>query len=157
MQILRRSAALSFVPVLFVSLAWHGEKASKPIHLPRIDKFVDYFETTWIAGSFTLQHWNVYENDTYCKNNHVEGWHSRHKRVVGNPHPNIYEFVEDIQREQVATDISLLQLNAGAQLPRRSLPAITNNRKIKELKVRFAQSNVSLANYVRGMSAHINL
>ena len=30
-----------------------------------------------------LQHWSVYENDTYHTNNHVEGWHSRLKCVVG--------------------------------------------------------------------------
>ena len=75
-RFLRRTADLAFVPVWFVRIAWHGVKASKPTHLQRIDEFVDYFETTWIAGSFTLQHWNVYENDTYCTNNHVEGWNS---------------------------------------------------------------------------------
>ena len=73
------------------------------------------------------------------------------------PHPNIYEFVEAIQREQATTEIFILQLDAGAQSPRRSLGAISKNRNIKELKDRFVHTNVSLTDYVRGMSAHTNL
>ncbi len=73
---LRRTAALAFVPVRFVRLAWQGVKASKPTHLPRIDEFV---QSTWITGVFTLQHWNVYENDTYRTNNHESGWEATPK------------------------------------------------------------------------------
>ena len=156
-RFLRRTAALAFVPKRFVRLAWHGVKVSKPTHLPRIDEFVDYFESTWITGIFTLQHWNVYENNSYRTNNHVEGWHDRLKRVVGKSHPNIYEFIEVIQREQSSTEIAMLQLQAGAQPPRKGTRAITRDCKIKELKDRFAQNSVSLTDFVRGMSAHTNL
>ena len=89
--------------------------ASKPTHLPRIDDFFDYLETTWIGGRFMLQHWNVYENDTYCTNSHVKGWYTQLKRAVGKPQPNIDQLVEVIQREQAVTEISMLQLNTGAQ------------------------------------------
>ena len=99
----------------------------------------------------------MYENNTYRTNNHVEGWHNRLKRVVGKPHPNIYEFIQVIQREQAATEISMLQLDAGARPPRRGIRTIARDRKIKELKDCFAQNNVSLTDYVRGMSAHSNL
>ena len=60
-----RTAALAFSLVCKARLA--GVKASKPTYLPRIDEFVDCFKTTWITGSFTVQHWNVYENDTSHK------------------------------------------------------------------------------------------
>ena len=36
-------------------------------------------------------------------NNHVEGWHSRLKKVVGKPHPNIYEIIDVFKREEVST------------------------------------------------------
>ena len=32
-------------------------------------------------------------------NNHVEGWHSRLKKVVGKAHPNIFEIVEVFKKE----------------------------------------------------------
>ena len=48
-QFLRTTAALAFVPIRFVRLAWQGIKASAPTHLPRIEEFVEYFESTWLA------------------------------------------------------------------------------------------------------------
>ena len=47
--------------------------------------------------------WNVYQSDSFKTNNHLEGWHNRLKRLVGKAHPNVYEFVEVIQKEQTAT------------------------------------------------------
>ena len=44
------------------------------------------------------------------------------------------------------------QLEAGAHPPRRTLKAITRDRKIQELKERF-----TLEKYVQGMSAHTNV
>ncbi len=66
-------------------------------------------------------------------------------RVVGKPHPNIYEFIEVIQREQAATEISMLQLDAGARPPRRGIRAIARDRKIKD---RFAPKKFSLTEII---------
>ena len=54
-QFLRTTAALAFVPIRFVRLAWQGIKASAPTHLPRIEEFVEYFESTWLVGNFPVQ------------------------------------------------------------------------------------------------------
>ena len=96
----RRTAALAFAPIRFVRLAWQGIKADTP-ELPRIDEFVMYFETTWIAGTFHTSEW---ETEGPRTNNHLEGWHNRLRRVVGKYHPNIFECVEVFQREQVSTE-----------------------------------------------------
>ena len=40
-----------------------------------------------------------------CTNNHVEGWHSRLKKVVGKVHPNIFEIVEAFKKEQASTEV----------------------------------------------------
>ncbi len=45
-RFLRRTAALAFVPVRFVRLAWQAIEAAAP-PLPRIQEFVQYFEDTW--------------------------------------------------------------------------------------------------------------
>lgn len=58
------TAALAFVPTRFARLAWQGIKSSTPAHLPRIEEFVEYFETTWLVGNFPVQMWNVYEMKT---------------------------------------------------------------------------------------------
>ena len=53
---------------------------------------------------------------------------------VGKAHPNIYEFVQVIQKEQTVTEVFVLQLEAGARPPQRTLKAINTDRKIQELK-----------------------
>ena len=68
--------------------------------------------------------------------------------------PKYYEFIEVNQREQAATEISMLQLDAGARTPTRGIRAFTRDRKIKD---RFTQYNISLVDYVRGQSTHTNL
>jgi len=76
--------------------------------------------------------WNVYRSDSFRTNNHLEGWHNL-KQLVGKKRPNIYEFVEVIQKEQTATEVFVLQ-GAGARPPQRALKAINRDRKIQELK-----------------------
>ncbi len=91
-----------------------------PPQLPGIEEFIEYFEETWLVGQFPLQQWSVYDNDSFRTNNHLEGWHNRLKRVVGKAHPNMFEFVEVVQKEQTATEVLLAQLEAGARPPRRA-------------------------------------
>ena len=86
-QFLRTTAALAFVPIRFVRLAWQGIKASTPTHLPRIEEFVEYLESTWLIGNFPVQMWNVYENEDCRTNNHLEEWHKQLKCLVGKSHP----------------------------------------------------------------------
>ena len=80
--------------------------------------------------------WNIYRNDSFRTNNHLEGWHNYLKRLVGKAHPNFYEFVEIIQKEQTATKVFMLQLEAGTRPPRRTLKvkAINRDIKLQELK-----------------------
>ena len=73
---IHRKAVLAFVPICFVHLAWQGTKAYT-LELPRIDEFIMYLETTWIAGTFHTAEWNLYETEGSRTNNHLEGWHNR--------------------------------------------------------------------------------
>ena len=41
--------------------------------------------------------WNVFESGSVRTNNHVEGWHSRLKKVVWKAHSNIFEIVRRSQ------------------------------------------------------------
>ena len=57
-----RTAALAFVPIRFVHLAWQEIKADTP-ELPKIDEFVMYFKNTWIAETLHTAEWNLYETE----------------------------------------------------------------------------------------------
>ena len=69
----------------------------------------------------------------------------------------MYKFVEVIQKEQTPTEVSITQLEAGARPPRRTLKAITRDRKIQELKECFDTKTFTLEEYVQGMSTHTNV
>ena len=151
-----RTAALAFVPICFVHLSWQRIKADTP-ELPRIDEFIAYFETTWIAGTFHTADWNLYETEGLRSNNHLEGWHNRLQRVVGKSHPNIFECVEVFQREQVSTEVLIQQLAAGECPSCRKKRAIEKDQHIKELKERFSTNIISSSDYVAGVFQHNKL
>ena len=124
--------------------AWQGIKAEKP-ELCNMENFISYFEDTWLVGNFPKAEWNVYNTDGPRTNNHLEGWHNRLKRVVGKPHTNIFECVEIFQREQMATELLLMQLSTGAKAPRRTLKAKQRDSRIRELKDRFLSNSIRLS------------
>ena len=55
----------------------------------------------------------------------VEGWHSRLKKVVGMPHPNIFELIEVIKKEEATTRMKMSLYESGAKEPPR-------RRKVRE-------------------------
>ena len=55
---IRKTAALAFVPVRYVHLAWQAVKAETPEE-PGIANFARYFEQTWLVGHYPPLLWNV--------------------------------------------------------------------------------------------------
>ena len=64
-RFLRRTAALAFVPVHFVRVAWQAIKASAP-QLPHIQEFICYFEDTSLVSNFPLTMWNFVVKKRIC-------------------------------------------------------------------------------------------
>ena len=52
------------------------------------------------------------------------------------------------------TEVRIAQLDTGSQPPKRAKRSIDKDKKIGELKSRFSQDQISLEEYVRGISAH---
>ena len=152
----RKTAALAFVPVRFVRLAWQAIKAEAPEH-DGITEFAAYLERTWLVGNYPPVLWNVYETQQTRTNNRLEGWHSKMKKVVGKAHPNVFEIVEVFKAEQASTEVSLAQFATGATPPRRARRTVDKDKRIAELKRRFANNAISLEDYVRGISGHTGL
>ena len=73
-------------------------KASAP-SVAGIDDFITYFQDTWMSGHYPPVTWNVHDLSSYRTNNHIEGWHSKLKKVVGKAHPNVFEIVRVFQME----------------------------------------------------------
>ena len=56
----------------FVCLACQRIKVGTP-ELPRINKFITYFEITYVARTLHTAEWNVYKTEGPWTNNHLEG------------------------------------------------------------------------------------
>ena len=108
-------------------------------------------------GHFTLSQWNYFNFDGHRTNNHVEGWHARLKRVVGKPHPNIFELVEVIKKEEATTRMKMQICEAGAaQAPRRRRVR-ENDRKLRALFDRFNSGNITLCEYLEALKHQTGL
>ena len=115
-QLICKTAAIAFVPLQFVRPAWDGIKDE----LDTIDEdFCEYFRKTWMRGQFPLAMWNYFSYDGPRTNNRLEGWHSKLKKIVKKPHPNIFELIDVFKREQAANEVTIIQLATGANPPPR--------------------------------------
>ena len=114
-------------------------------------ELVDYFTCTWVSGQFQVRQWNYYKVDGPRTNNYVEGWHSRLKKAVVKPHPNVYELVEVIKREESITTMKVQQLLAGAFLAPRRRHLREKERRLKSLFQRFELGTISIDNFLEAV------
>ena len=131
-------------------------KANLP-HVPGMEEFQTYFESTWIRGCYPAAVWNVLDSGDCRTNNHIEGWHSKLKKVVGKAHPNVFKLVRTFKQEQACVDVKLAQAAAGARAPAQSRWTVEKNRRIRELKTQFAANTLCLDAYIRGLAGLTNL
>ena len=87
-------AAVAFCPPAFVHTT--GLKYNKKLlKLPRL-----------IASSTTLIALGLMDSSSLT-NELLTGWHSRLKKVVGKPHPNIFELIEVIKKKEATTKMKM--------------------------------------------------
>ena len=106
---IKKTTALAFIPLAFVCVAWSAIKADAP-GIQEADNFISYFKSTWLDGNFHPRTWNYFSHEGPCTNNHLKGWHNRLKRVSRKAHPNLFEVVEILKKEQAATEVGIEQL-----------------------------------------------
>jgi hypothetical protein len=90
---------------------------------PHIGQFHDYVVNTWIGDNarFNRDLWNQYERLEESRTiNAFEGWHHKVNQYVGKPHPNLWEFLFRLKKEELFQRTELQRLEAGgAPNPRR--------------------------------------
>ena len=144
--IVQKMGAIAFCPPTFVRSAWIRVQQEAP-HPPRVGELVEYFSTTWVSGSYQIRQWNHYKTDGPRTNNHVEGLHSRLKKLVGKAHPIIYELVEVINHASAA--VSGRCFTAPR---RRKVRARGRDRKIQTLFQRLELETITLDDYLEGIT-----
>ena len=95
--------------------------------------------------------WDYFDFQGPRTNNNVEGWHSRLKKVVGKPHPNLYEIIDVFKREEASTKVKLQILQAGAQQAPRRRKMRQKEQRIQNLFRRLNQGTMSIDDYLEAM------
>ena len=106
-----------------------------------MENFNDYLVETWLADDAKIPAsiWNVYGEDQKRTNNNVEGWNSKFSKLVRKHHPNIFEFVDAIRKEQAATELKTRH-DVAIQPARK--------KKIAQFKQEYAKGERSLLRFL---------
>ena len=155
-KFVQKMAAVSFCPPTFVRPAWLAVQQEAP-NLPQVDQLIAYFDHTWLNGQFPCRSWNYFDHPGPRTNNHVEGWHSRMNKVVGKPHPNIYELVDVIKREEATTRMKLQLYETGAALPPRRRRYEEKEKRLQALFERFNAGATTLDDYLEAVKYQTGL
>ena len=146
-KFVQKLAATAFCPPAFMRLAWQGTQQEAPT-MDHVDDLVTYFDRTWVNGNYKLSQWNYYDFEEPRTNNHIEGWHTRLKKIVGKADPNIFEVFEVMKKEQASSEMKLEQLELGGRAPPRKKRFIEKDKRISALFERFKEGQYSLRDYL---------
>ena len=122
---IRLLAALAFAPPLHVE-AWY-KQILVTCHIP--DDIKNYFEDTFVGkemrnstrrkSRFDMDMWNVYFrtiDDLPRTNNALEGFHRGIESMLQMSNPDIWKFIEAIQRQQSLQSFSFAQMQLGKKV-----------------------------------------
>ena len=143
-RFIHKAAALVFVPLAFVRVAWTRIEADTP-GIPETDNMV-----VWPLCTKNLELYHQHKG--LRTNNHLEGWHNHLKRAARKAHPNLYEFIEIIQKEQAVTEVTIQQLEEEGRLRAKRRKAVQHEENIKRLTDDFVVGNRTLESFLSSIS-----
>jgi len=88
--LVRRASSLPLVRLCDLDDVWLNALNDADLQDPQVLWFADYVPEQWVESP-GLQIWNHFETNGARTTNHVEGWHSKLKKV-STSHPNIHHF-----------------------------------------------------------------
>ena len=121
--------ALAFLPRMLLRINFSIIEGLEVVQeTPALSELVLYHKSTWLDGNFTPKLWNVHSSSMRT-NNMVEGWHSKLNKRLRKSHPNIYELINYLKKEQGKTELTVSQTRLGA-------PAQKRKKKYRQLEGR---------------------
>ncbi len=120
---------------------------------PRLAPLFLYYQNVWLFHGFSRM-WCMEDVDIRT-NNHHEGWHKRFSASIGKRHPNIWEFLLVVQKEQASTEVQLQQMAAGMNVGRRNIKYVRVSLNIRSLRRRYVRGQLNTAQFIRGISHNL--
>lgn len=149
--LVKHAAALAYLPPAMVRLAWSTIRLNYSDGSAAAEAFVDYFSNTW-TKDFPIALWNHFEATEDRTNNRLEGWHNRLNRLAGRNHPNIYQLIELLQKEDSVSEVKILQLQSGGLPVRRRNKWQRMDKRLKRMQAKFTSGQLSIAEFMEAVS-----
>ena len=144
---IRMLMALAFVPEQIVQQTFDNLRDEAPVN---IRPLFQYFHQQWFQN-IKKEMWNMY-GIRRRTNNDVEGWHNRFNNLVDKHHPNIYDLISCIRKEQGFTETLMAQINAGQVINKTNKKYNLLNERISKLQQRFDDGEIGVQEFIRGIS-----
>ena len=123
-------------------------KKVQKFHLAGISEIFDYFEKTWLNEKFSVKMWNLYNRPPSLNTtNSCEGWHHIWNKKVGRFHPNFWDLIRKLKREEKMSKLALKSYQNGDLPPKTRKKYRKKRDQISALKKSFASRNRDIENY----------
>ena len=126
--------ALHSEDVWFQALEDNDDNAAAVLH------FKDYVTETWIEGHFEF--WNHFDHDG------PRTWHHKLNRMWRRVYPNIYVFIETLQKEQATNEAKITQINAGVVVRPKKKKYRQLDSRLQRLKDSLRRGEMDVVAYV---------
>ena len=149
---IRKMMHLAFLPVLVVvRTSFLAIKTSPAMQTEPLQQLCSYYSNTWLNGNFPMSTWNI-SQEVMRTNNSVEGWHNKLNRAIGKLHPNIYELLKHIKKEQREVEVTVAQADLGAEGPPTRLKYRELQKKIHKLQQKLQKGRLTPEEFLRKIS-----
>ncbi|XP_064631726.1 uncharacterized protein LOC135500763 [Lineus longissimus] len=152
---IRRTLALPLVPLDRLDEVWMTTMNEAPAIL-QAAAFNDYVTANWIDdmdARFDRTLWNHYDRlDQPRTINAVEGWHHKINTYTGHAHPNLYELVRFLKREEMFQRSEIQRLEAGGRPKPRRATYVRVDERMLRLKEQYVNGERDIMSYVDAIS-----
>ncbi|XP_062618657.1 uncharacterized protein LOC134280266 [Saccostrea cucullata] len=146
----RRAAVLPLVPAPRVEDVWFQALEDHDDNTDAVMRFKDYVTETWVEGHLDIS--NHFDHDGHRTTNTVEGWHHKFNRMCRRAHPNIFVFIEMLQKEQAANEAKIIQITAGGVVRPKKRKYRQLDSRLQRLKERLRQGQMDIVAYADAAS-----
>ncbi|CAM4740257.1 unnamed protein product [Rotaria magnacalcarata] len=144
----RSFVALSLLPLNHMLQGLQCLTSTRPEY-PNIQGFLDYYHNTYGPFSkFPPHMYNHYRNITPRTINYLEGRHSRMKKHVNSPHPNIFIAIDLLQKEQALASIARIRDDMGAPTPKRRQNKLVTDECLMKLWERYDNGRIDITSFL---------
>ncbi|XP_026806008.1 uncharacterized protein LOC113549056 [Rhopalosiphum maidis] len=87
----------------------------------------------------------------------AESWHRKINRIIS-PHPGLHKFIQQLQKVQNETEITVEMLDCGRPTKKTKKVNIESNLRLKSIHARFiSNENYDKLEYLREIAHNLNL